>query len=404
MPDVPSMRRALLQAFEGVAHLHRLGIIHSDLKPSNLLVAANGTVRVGDLDVSVELATRLSSQYANTVLGAVGFTAGFAAPELLCTGATKASDVYSLGAVVREMGRLADVGPQADTFIAHLCAKESESRPTVARAMQDDFFGPARAWQRGERRTCCVMGSEKCAGDAPSIPLEDGVECTGGAGEVVHFVCNRCLEEYAQTFLGNDLRLLRACEGRLRCPQCPGRATPYPDQQLAQHLPTDLFGAYLALRQRLTEQQLAEQFDQQLQAALEAERAHLRWLDNKQQQVRQARQYVTESILNLHCPRCQQVFVDYDGCCALSCTRCPCHFCGWCGRDCGCDAHRHVANCSERPSGCDGLFPGAGVWADFQLRRGQSLVEKYLRTLDAETRRAVETEMRPILVNLGIVS
>lgn len=47
-----------------------------------------------------------------------------AAPELLRTGATAATDAFSLGMVVREMGGLVAscAGPEADNLVARLCA------------------------------------------------------------------------------------------------------------------------------------------------------------------------------------------------------------------------------------------------------------------------------------------
>lgn len=53
----------------------------------------------------------------------------------------------------------------------------------------------------------------------------------------------------------------------------------------------------LERRLKLLEQQLAEHFDQQLKAAVEAERALLRNLEAKQQRVRAARHHITENIL-----------------------------------------------------------------------------------------------------------
>lgn len=48
--------------------------------------------------------------------------------------------------------------------------------------------------------------------------------------------------------------------------------------------------------------------------------------------------------LNMKCPRCSSVFVDYEGCNALTCwkTDCRAAFCAICLQDCGADAHSHV--------------------------------------------------------------
>lgn len=58
-------------------------------------------------------------------------------------------------------------------------------------------------------------------------------------------------------------------------------------------------------------------------------------------------------VSNLRCPRCRLVFADFDDCCALSCSQCPCKFCAWCGKACSADSrehHDHVAQCPERPA------------------------------------------------------
>ena len=62
--------------------------------------------------------------------------------------------------------------------------------------------------------------------------------------------------------------------------------------------------------------------------------------------------------LNLRCPRCRVPFGGFDGCCALSCSTCPCRFCAWCLHDCGDkDAHPHVRACPYKPEGVDAYFP-----------------------------------------------
>ena len=47
-------------------------------------------------------------------------------------------------------------------------------------------------------------------------------------------------------------------------------------------------------------------------------------------QVLVARKYVEEEVLTSKCPRCRTAFLDFEGCCALKCSRCPCQFCAWC--------------------------------------------------------------------------
>jgi phage FluMu protein Com len=49
-------------------------------------------------------------------------------------------------------------------------------------------------------------------------------------------------------------------------------------------------------------------------------------------------------LLNMKCPRCKQVFDDYSGCNALTCSNpsCRAQFCAVCLEDCQTDAHPHV--------------------------------------------------------------
>jgi len=78
---------------EAVAHLHNRGILHGDLKPSNVMVDEYGCPRIIDLGTARLLAD---------VRAPRGFhgTLGYAAPELLeAAVAGPAADIYSLGAL-----------------------------------------------------------------------------------------------------------------------------------------------------------------------------------------------------------------------------------------------------------------------------------------------------------------
>ncbi|GGU42631.1 serine/threonine-protein kinase [Streptomyces lavendofoliae] len=47
--------RLLTEICEGLAHLHALGWVHGDLKPDNVLIMADGSVRLSDFGLAVEL-------------------------------------------------------------------------------------------------------------------------------------------------------------------------------------------------------------------------------------------------------------------------------------------------------------------------------------------------------------
>jgi serine/threonine protein kinase len=82
----------------GLVHLHKLGVIHRDLKAANILITASGKVMICDFGVSALLVTASSKR--NTLVG----TPHWMAPEVAHASAydTKA-DIWSLGIMIFEM-------------------------------------------------------------------------------------------------------------------------------------------------------------------------------------------------------------------------------------------------------------------------------------------------------------
>ncbi|MGI5376915.1 serine/threonine-protein kinase [Streptomyces sp. CA-251387] len=52
---LPEADRLLTEICEGLAHLHGLGWVHGDLKPANVLIMADGSVRLSDFGLTAEL-------------------------------------------------------------------------------------------------------------------------------------------------------------------------------------------------------------------------------------------------------------------------------------------------------------------------------------------------------------
>jgi eukaryotic-like serine/threonine-protein kinase len=93
------VRGLALQAARGLAHAHAAGVVHRDIKPQNLLLREDGTLKIADFGIA-RAAEGTALTRAGTVLG----TAAYLAPEqALGEQATPASDVYSLGAVLYEL-------------------------------------------------------------------------------------------------------------------------------------------------------------------------------------------------------------------------------------------------------------------------------------------------------------
>jgi eukaryotic-like serine/threonine-protein kinase len=128
-----------LQGCRGLAHAHAAGLVHRDVKPQNLLLRTDGTLKVADFGIA-RAAESTGLTQAGTVLG----TAAYLAPEqALGEEVTPAADVYSLGAVLYEL--LTGRPPYEFDSLADLAAKQaagaitpvSELSPAVPQRVED---------------------------------------------------------------------------------------------------------------------------------------------------------------------------------------------------------------------------------------------------------------------------
>ncbi len=94
--DVPLALDYTCQICNAVDHAHRQGVLHRDLRPSNVLVTDNGLLKVADFGTSrfLEIAA-----HGTTVIGSPPYMA----PEQFHGKAVFASDLYSLGVTMFQM-------------------------------------------------------------------------------------------------------------------------------------------------------------------------------------------------------------------------------------------------------------------------------------------------------------
>jgi serine/threonine protein kinase/tetratricopeptide (TPR) repeat protein len=86
-----------------VAFVHRNLIVHRDIKPDNVLVAADGSVKLLDFGIA-KLTDELEAQAAPTATGQRAMTPEYASPEqILGQPVTTATDVYALGVLLYEL-------------------------------------------------------------------------------------------------------------------------------------------------------------------------------------------------------------------------------------------------------------------------------------------------------------
>ena len=184
----------------------------------------------------------------------------------------------------------------------------------------------------------------------------------------------------------------------------PCTSPAFSDGTVAGAVAESTFDKYVSARGRLLEQKLAKEMEKDKQSQVHAELQRLRALDEEQRQVEQARLHIQEQILNLACPRCSAVFVDFDDCFALSCNRClpQCGFCAWCLQDCGADAHRHVARCPYNLAPGKNVYGTKELFAEAVRVRRVRLVTEYLHSLPDAVKRNVIRRCERDFSELGL--
>jgi serine/threonine protein kinase/Tfp pilus assembly protein PilF len=112
------------QVCEGLSEAHRLGVVHRDLKPQNVMIDREGNARIMDFGIARSLAAR-----GITGAGVMIGTPEYMSPEQVDgKEADQRSDIYSLGIILFEMltGRLPFEG---DTPLSVAVKQKSERPP-----------------------------------------------------------------------------------------------------------------------------------------------------------------------------------------------------------------------------------------------------------------------------------
>ena len=115
-PSRQQSRQVLDDILDGVDYLHKRGIVHNDLKPSNIIITSSSRAKIIDFG--------FSSSEDSAYSGVRGGSDGYTAPEILRgeKSMCPASDIYSVGKIMKYMG----TGPSS--VIRRAVSEESSRR------------------------------------------------------------------------------------------------------------------------------------------------------------------------------------------------------------------------------------------------------------------------------------
>src|SRR4051794_39376985 len=172
--DPEVVQELMAQAADAIGAAHRAGIVHRDVKPANLLVTPDRTVKITDFGIA-----RASDGLGLTGTGQVMGTPQYLSPEQARGAtATPASDVYSLGVVAFECltgHRPFDAEFPVATALAHLNdpvpdlprTVPADLAAVVRRALSKD---PAARFPDGDAFAAALRNPAAAAGTAYAAP------------------------------------------------------------------------------------------------------------------------------------------------------------------------------------------------------------------------------------------
>ncbi len=134
------------QVCAAVQYAHEHLVIHRDLKPGNILVAEDGTVKLLDFGIAKLADPTLLGGDDLTHTGVTPMTVAYASPEQLLGGeVTTASDIYSLGVVLYELVTgVRPFGPTARGALVERGVPTAPSRAVTEEAAASEHDTAAR--------------------------------------------------------------------------------------------------------------------------------------------------------------------------------------------------------------------------------------------------------------------
>jgi len=255
--------------------------------------------------------------------------------------------------------------------LRHSAAAEIRENDRLRAAAEQD---PKTQAELGRRERECQV----CYDD--SVLEVNGFMCKGN-----HFLCDECFTLQVRAESNEELQELEARNGEILCTFCDkADRLPVSMADIVLHAGNEAFQEYSDAKKMLLESQLAKEIRKEERKRMQDEMERLARMDAYEREVYEHCRHVRENILTLKCPRegCGLAFLDFDGCFALTCSKCRCGFCAWCLEDCGDDAHAHVANCPEGRGIAGDPYGTKDAFTEAQAKRRKRVVRGFLRGID----------------------
>jgi serine/threonine-protein kinase len=163
--SAPLACQIAIRILSALEHAHRNGIVHRDIKPQNILVHADGHIKVADFGIA-RIANSSTLTKGDNVMGSVHY---FSPEQARGEGANATSDIYSTGIVLYEMltGRvpydgdnpvavamqhlhatpvpIQTLAPDVPPAVVHVCMKAMEKNPAMRYQSARDMASDLRA-------------------------------------------------------------------------------------------------------------------------------------------------------------------------------------------------------------------------------------------------------------------
>jgi serine/threonine protein kinase len=165
------VRQLFVPLVQAVAYIHRRGVVHRDLKPTNILLdEQDGQIYVRLIDFGIAMVQGRTASPPLTTAGNEVGTIAYMAPERLNGIAAPSNDIFSLGVILHQMltGNL----PMGDELDPLPPALEYVVRRCIAAEPEERFASAEEVLKNFERAYQALSSPPQRLPGMPSAPLD----------------------------------------------------------------------------------------------------------------------------------------------------------------------------------------------------------------------------------------